>query len=109
MTRSYVCVDQYAYLAAKLDAMEEAGGTVLDNSCLMFINNMWSGKAHDSRKVPVLLAGSLGGALPTGRVLDFSSRPDSKRKLCSLYLSLMDRMGVKLKAFGDANERLAEV
>ena len=30
------------------------------------------------------------------------SRGDENRKLCSLYLSLMDRMGVKLDRFGDA-------
>ena len=32
---------------------------------------------------------------------------DENRKLCSLYLSLMDRMGVKLDRFGDADTRLA--
>jgi hypothetical protein len=29
--------------------------------------------------------------------------------LCSLYLSLMDRMGVELPSFGDAKERLTGV
>ena len=35
------------------------------------------------------------------------SSGDDNRKLCSLYLSLMDRMGVKLDRFGDADARLA--
>ena len=105
---TYYC-SQYAYLAARLDAMREADGTVLDHSCLMFINNMWSGKAHDSHKVPVLLAGNLAGTLETGRVLDYSRAGDANRKLCSLYLSLMDRMGVKLDRFGDAESRLADL
>src|SRR6185295_2865298 len=61
---------QLAYLAARLEAMPEGEGTVLDNSCLMFISNLWSGSKHDSTKVPVVLAGGLGGALETGRVLD---------------------------------------
>ena len=34
---------QLAYLAVRLDAMPEGDGTVLDNSCLLFISNMWSG------------------------------------------------------------------
>ena len=34
---------------------------------------------------------------------------DDRRKLCSLYLSIMDRMGVKLDRFGDADERLADL
>ena len=100
---------QYAYLAKKLDAMQEGESTVLDNSCLMFINNLWSGKSHDSSKVPVILAGSLGGELETGRVLDYLDRGDENRKLCSMYISIMDRMGVHLDRFGDADTRLADL
>ncbi len=47
-------VSQLAYLAGRLDAMKEGEHTVLDNSCLLFISNMWSGSRHDSSKVPVL-------------------------------------------------------
>jgi len=100
-------VSQLAYLATRLNEMPEGEGTVLDNSCLMFVNNMWSGSKHDSSKVPLLLAGGLGGTLETGRVLDFTTSGDENRKLCSLYLSLLDRMDVKLPQFGDANSRLA--
>ncbi|MFO1000152.1 MAG: DUF1552 domain-containing protein [Planctomycetaceae bacterium] len=100
-------VSQLAYLAMRLDSMPEGQGTVLDNSCLMFISNMWSGSRHDSSKVPLLLLGGLGGTLETGRVLDYLDKGDDNRKLCSLYLSLMDRMGVELPQFGDAETRLA--
>jgi hypothetical protein len=102
----YYC-SQFAYLAGRLDAMKEGEGTVLDNSCLMFISSMWSGSKHDSSKVPVLLAGGLGGTVQTGRVLDYADKSDDDRKLCSLYLSLMDRMDVKLDHFGDSDARLA--
>ncbi len=100
-------VSQLAYLATRLSEMPEGEETVLDHSCLMFLSNMWSGSKHDSTKVPLLLAGGLGGTLETGRVLDFSQRGDENRKLCSLYLSLMERMGVKQDHFGDATSRLA--
>lgn len=100
-------VSQLAYLAGRLDAMKEGEGTVLDNSCLMLVSNMWSGSQHDSTKVPLLLAGGLGGTLKTGRVLDYGDKGDANRKLCSLYLSVMDRMGVTLEKFGDADARLA--
>ena len=43
----------------------------------------------------------------TGRVLDYREKGDDNRKLCSMYLSIMDRMGAKLERFGDAEERLA--
>jgi len=105
VTRYYV--GQLAYLAERLAAMPEGDATVLDHSCLMFISNMWSGTRHDSTKVPVLLLGGLSGTLATGRVLDCTGRGDDDRKLCDLYLSLMNRMGVKADRFGDADTPLA--
>ena len=105
VTRFYV--GQLAYLASRLDAMPEGEGTVLDNTCLLFTNSLWSGTKHDATKVPVLLAGGLGGTLETGRVLDFGRKGDENRKLCGMYLGIMDRMGVKLDRFGDASDRLA--
>jgi hypothetical protein len=105
VTRYYV--SQLAYLAERLAKMPEGESTVLDNSCLMFVSNMWSGSQHDSGKLPVLLVGGLGGKLKTGRVLDYLGRGNDNRKLCSLYLSLMDRMGVKIDRFGDAATPLA--
>jgi Protein of unknown function (DUF1552) len=99
-------VSQFAYLASKLDSMKEGDGTVLDNTCLMFLSNMWIGRKHDNFRLPLVLAGGLGGALKTGRTLNYMKESEDKRKMCSLYLSLMDRFGVKLDQFGDAQERL---
>jgi hypothetical protein len=104
---SHYYVAQLAYLAGRLAAMPEGDATVLDHSCLLFLSNMWSGSRHDSTKVPLLLVGGLGGTLETGRVLDYTKKGDEDRKLCSLYLSLMDRMGVMQDRFGDADVRLA--
>lgn len=105
VTRYYV--GQLAYLAGRLAQMREGNATVLDNSCLMFVSNMWSGSQHDSSKLPVLLVGRLGGKLETGRILDYTGHGNDNRKLCSLYLSLMNRMGVKAERFGDAERPLA--
>ncbi len=102
-------LSQLAYLATKLDGMPEGDGTVLDHSCLMFLSNMWIGRKHDNSKLPVVLAGGLGGTLQTGRTFDFYKAGDDNRKMCSLYLSLMDRMGVKADQFGDATERLKDL
>ena len=99
-------LSQFAHLATRLDAMKEGEGTVLDNSCLLFLSNMWAGWKHDNMKLPVVMAGGLGGTLKTGRALDYLYAGDDNRKLCSLYLSIMDRMGVKLDKFGDAETRL---
>ena len=105
ITRFYV--GHLAYLAGKLADMEEGDTTVLDNSCLMFVSNMWAGSQHDSSKLPVLTVGGLGGKLETGRVLDYLGKPDADRRLCGLYLGIMNRMGVKADKFGDATVPLA--
>jgi hypothetical protein len=102
-------VSNLAYLASRLDAMPEGEGTVLDNTCLLYLSNMWSGFKHDNTKLPIITVGGLGGTLATGRVLDFADAGDDNRKLCSLHLSIMDRMGVKLPRFGDADARLVGI
>jgi hypothetical protein len=99
-------VSQLAYLANRLNAMTEGESTVLDNSCLLFLSNMWSGTKHDNKKVPVITVGGLSGKLKTGRALDYFELGDDNRKLCGLYLGIMDRMGVELTKFGDAESRL---
>ena len=60
-----------------------------------------------TRVIAVVVLGGAGGKMKTGRVLDYRGKPN--RKMCSLYLSLMDKVGVRLERFGDSSERLAEV
>ena len=48
-----------------------------------------------------------GGKLETGRVLDYGGKHN--RKMCSLFLSMMDKCGAHLNEFGDSTERLTEV
>ena len=101
VTRYYI--GQMAHLAKRFDATSEDDGTVLDHSCLIWISNMWSGIKHDSTKTPLITLGGLDGSLETGRVLDYLNRSDEERKLCSFYLSIMDRRGVFLQTFGDSD------
>jgi len=56
--------------------------------------------------LPLVLAGGLGGTLETGRTLDYLDASEDNRKMCSLYLSLMDRFGIRLEQFGDSRTRL---
>src|SRR5580698_5270491 len=102
-------LSQLQYLATKLDNMKEGDGTVLDNSCLMFLSNLWIGRKHDNLRLPLVLAGGLGGSLETGRTLNYLDAGEEKRKMCRLYLSLMDRFGIKLDQFGDAQTRLEKL
>jgi hypothetical protein len=102
-------LSQFAYLAEKLDAMPEGDGTVLDHSCLMYLSNLWIGRLHDNTRLPLVLAGGLSGTIETGRTLNYLDAGDDNRKMCSLYLSILDRMGIQADSFGDAETRLARL
>jgi hypothetical protein len=100
---------QFAYLTERMKSIPEGDTTLLDNSILMCTSSLFDGDAHSAERLPILLTGKGGGVLKTGRILNYLDRGDEHRKVCSLYLSLMDRMGVELERFGDATTRLAEL
>ncbi len=100
-------MEQMAHVARRLDAIDEGGRTALDNSMIMMCSSMMVGLTHDNDKLPVAVLGRAGGRMETGRVLDYSNA--EQRQMCRLYLSMLDKMGVPQKAFGDATEPLAEV
>jgi len=99
-------IQQVAYIARRLDAIDEGGRTALDNTQLLFLSSMLTGN-HDATQLPVLLVGGGGGKIRGGRVLDYKDKPN--RQMCRLYLSMMDKMGIRPGRFGDATEPLAEV
>jgi hypothetical protein len=98
--------EQLAYIADKLERVQEGGRTLLDNSMILYCSSMMTGN-HENNQLPVVMVGRGGGQIRTGRVLDYTGRPN--RKMCSLYLSLLDKAGVHLDRFGDSNQRLAEI
>ena len=99
-------LEQMAYIAHKMDSIQEGERTLLDNSMLMLCSSMLNGH-HDASQLPVVMLGGGGGRIQGGRNLDYLGKPD--RQMCRLYLSMMDKMGVRLKEFGDAKEPLLEV
>jgi hypothetical protein len=101
-------IAQFAYLIDRMKKIDEGGSSLLDNSMLMLISNLFDGDTHSAEQMPILLAGR-GGGLKPGRILDYMDKGDDNRRACSLYLSLMDKMGVTLDRFGDTSQRLAEI
>ncbi len=102
-------VAQFAYLVDRLKQIDEGGQSLLDNSLLMCCSNLFDGDKHQATEMPILLAGRAGGTLKTGRVLEYHDQPDANRRACSLYLSILERFGVKLAQFGDASEPLKHI
>ena len=100
-------VSQFAYLIDRLKQIDEGGQSLLESSLLMLCSNLFDGDKHQADRMPIVLAGQGGGSMATGRILNCLDRAEEERRACSLYLSLMDRMGVALPTFGDADRRLA--
>lgn len=99
-------VEQLAYIARKLDSIQEGERTALDNSMILFCSSMLHGN-HDANQLPVVVLGGAGGRIQGGRVLDYLEKP--QRQMCRLHLSLMEKMSLRLAAFGDATSPLEEV
>ena len=89
----------------KMAATNEGERSLLDNSMILLTSSLMDGNAHDSKQLPVVLAGGGGGTIKGGQAYDLSADPN--RKLCRLHLALMDRMGVRVDRFGDAENALA--
>ena len=99
-------VGQAAYIAERLDAIQEGDRTLLDNTMLLYLSSMLTG-SHNVKELPVVLVGRGGGQVRGGRVLNYKNQ--ANRQMCRLYLSIMGKMGVRLDRFGDATEPLSEV
>ncbi len=99
-------LEQLAYIARRLDAIQEGPRTLLDNTMLMYCSSMLNGN-HVATQLPVVMLGGGGGRIKGGRVIDYTGKPE--RQMCRLYLSMMDKMNVRLPKFGDATKGLEEV
>lgn len=99
-------LEQLAYIARKMQSIQEGERTLLDNSMILYCSSMLTGN-HEAGQLPVVVLGGAGGRIKGGQVLDYREKPN--RQMCRLYLSLMDKMDVRLSKFGDATEPLAEV
>ena len=94
-------IDRF-YVEQKLDAVKESGGTLLDNSLVVYGCAIADGHRHRHMDLPIVMAGRGGGTVKTGRHLKY----DSGTPLCNLYLSMLDRVGLEEKSFGDSTGRL---
>jgi hypothetical protein len=93
---------QLARWLEKLRSVEEADGTLLDNSLIVYGAGISDGNRHLHDDLPTLLFGRGGGSIRSGRRVTFRK----ETPMANLHLSLMDRMGVELEGFGDASGRL---
>ena len=91
---------QVAYLLERLSSVREPnGGTLLDNSAIVYGATLGDGNEHDAQHLPTLLAGGGGGTIATGRLLEHAEPTD----LARIHVSLLQGMGVPIETFGTAD------
>jgi hypothetical protein len=81
--------EEVAYLLDKLAAVPEGDGTLLDNTLVVWGNELSRGNTHGHSPVPFVLAGGAGGAFETGRWLEVDGHPHNR-----LLVSICRAMGL---------------
>jgi len=101
---------QFAYLYDRLNMYSEGSGTVLDNTCAMWINELSDGKNHDYRDLPVVIAGGLGGYLKQGQFVKVGDGNSGYMPHNMLLTTIMNGIGIPTNHFGatGANSRDGE-
>jgi len=91
--------EQFAYFLAKLDSYKEGDRTLLDNTLVLWATEIGESTQHDLTMMPYVFAGSAGGKIKAGRLLDWSS---SKKDNNQMLVSIAHAMGVTdVMEFGD--------
>ena len=95
-------VEQLAYILKKMASIKEAnGGSLLDNTLLVYGAGISDGDRHNHDDLPILLAGK-GGGFKTGKHYVY----DQHTPMNNLFLSMLDRVGVPMDHLGDSTGKL---
>ena len=81
----------------KLQATHEEGGTLLEKTMVLFGSNLGNASSHDTRNMPMLLA---GGNFRHGQHLAFD--PKNPPPLGNLYLQMLHQLGLEVDAFASS-------
>lgn len=92
-------MERFSYLLNRLRSVREGERTLLENSMIVYGSGISDGDRHNHDDLPIILAGSAGGQIKTGRHLEFKNGTP----LCNLYVWMMQQMGADAKKFGDSD------
>lgn len=95
-------MDQIAYFLGEMDAVDEGGVTLLDNSVVFIGSDVGDGWAHAHNDLTAMLAGGGAGALDPGRLIDASGASYD-----SVLLALAHAMGANVASFSGASTPFA--
>jgi hypothetical protein len=76
--------EQFAYLLRELDSIPEGDGTMLDNTCLLWVQEISQGNTHSHNEMPFVLAGNVDGQFRTGRYVEYGGTKEHNDLLAAL-------------------------
>ena len=92
----------FAYFLGRLKSTRDGDGTLLDHSMIVYGSGLGDGNRHTHEDLPILLAGRGDGSLKPGRHIVY----EKGTPMTNLYLTLLDRMGVRPETIGDSAGKL---
>ena len=95
-------VQQFAYLVAKLDALPEGDGSMLDSTLFLYGTGISDSNTHFHDDLPIALVGGRNAGIKGGRYI----RYPEDTPLANLHVSILEKLGVPVEAFGDSTGRL---
>jgi hypothetical protein len=96
---------EFVYLVQKLQATPDGDGTLLDNTLVMLCSELGDSNLHNHDRVPFVVAGRAGGALETGRFLDYRQTNAGKNQPhTKLLVSVANAVGVAIDSYGYTGE-----
>ena len=101
-------LEQLAYIARKLDAIQEGERTLLDNTMLLsLLEHDGTARSTTTTNCPSSCSAAAAAESRADASSTITDKPE--RQMCRLFLSLMDKMDVHPKTFGDAKTMLEEI
>jgi hypothetical protein len=96
--------EQYAHILQRLSEVPEGEGTMLDNTLVVWVNELGKGNSHTLRNVPFVLGGNVKNDdgsphFRTGRYLQYDGDNTPHN---DLLVSLCQAYGIETDVFGDA-------
>ncbi len=96
------CLKLFHDLVAKLKRSREGDTTLLERTMVYLGSNLGDASSHSTKDLPILLA---GGGFQHGQHLAFGS--NQRPPLCNLYVSMLQRLGIKVNEFNSGTGALA--
>jgi len=98
-------MDRFAEFLGKLAAVPDGEGTLFDNSMFLYGSNMSNSDKHNGNPLPTILVGGGAGKLTGGRHLELPGTTP----LANVHLTILNKIGVEQKTFGDSTGTIAGV